>query len=73
MIIYTMENHTAVKTYDKALYGLTQKDRQDILLNKEQDTEKYLCCPLCKKGERKKIRCSGLHTRKNLIKRLLRN
>lgn len=44
MIIYSMESCTAVKTHDKALYGLAQKDCQDILLSEEQDAEKYLCC-----------------------------
>ena len=74
MIIYTMENCTAVKTHDKALYELTQKDCQDILLSEEQDAEKYLCCPLCIKGKKEKIiRHSGLYMHKSSMKGLLRN
>lgn len=53
MVIYTMKT-AAAKTYEKALYGLTWKDQQDISLSEEQDAEKYLCYLLCKKGRRKK-------------------
>lgn len=43
MVINTgivMETAT-IETHGKALYGLTQKDHQGILLSEEQDAEKY--------------------------------
>lgn len=73
MIIYTMENCTAVKTHDKALYGLTQNHRQDILWSEEQNAEKHSCCPLCKKGKEKNNEMLQLTYEENSMKGLLRN
>lgn len=67
-----MGNCTAVKTHEKALYGLTWKDHRDTLLSEEQEAEKYLCCPLCKKRRRKNDYV-GLHVHKNSMNTLLRN
>lgn len=30
-----------IKTHEKSLFGLTQKDHQGILLSEEQDAKKY--------------------------------
>lgn len=60
----------AIKVREKALYGLRQKDRQNILLSEKQDAGIYVI--LCVKGE-EKIMCTSLHMHKNSMERLLRN
>ena len=71
--LFKQRKTAAVKTHEKVLYGLTQKDHGDILLSEKQDTEKYLYDPLCKKERRKNIMFTGLHMHKNSIKKLLIN
>lgn len=79
-IKYTMVINTGIvmktatiKTHAKALYGLTQKDHQHILLSEEQDAEKHFFAPGVKEGKEKIIVCTGFHLHKSLMKDLLRN